>query len=95
MDFNITSHKCCIEQVRLSGLWAQGQGHCGYFKKHFVIALAHTFIDGFSYDHTNVGYDNISSKFDFQGPGHKVKVTLAIFRKKNIIALVPTFIDGF
>ena len=25
--------------------------------------------------HTNVGYDNISSKFDFQGPGLKVKVT--------------------
>ena len=31
--------------------------------------------------HTNVGYDNISSKFTFQGPGLKVKVTVAIFRK--------------
>ena len=27
------------------------------------------------------GYDNISSKFDFQGPGLKVKVTVAIFIK--------------
>ena len=31
--------------------------------------------------HTNVRYDNISSKFDFQGPGIKVKVTVDIFRK--------------
>ena len=31
--------------------------------------------------HTNVGYDIILSKFDFQGPGLKVKVTVAIFRK--------------
>ena len=28
--------------------------------------------------HTNVGYDNILSKIDFQGPGLKVKVTVAI-----------------
>ena len=33
--------------------------------------------------HTNVGCDNISSKFDFQGPGLKFKVTVAIFRKKH------------
>ena len=45
--------------------------------------------------HINVGYDNILSKIDFQGPGLKVKVTVAIFRKKKIIALVPTFINGF
>ena len=31
--------------------------------------------------HKNVGYDNILSKFNFQGPGLKVKVTVAIFRK--------------
>ena len=31
--------------------------------------------------HTNVGCDNILSKFDVQGPGLKVKVTVAIFRK--------------
>ena len=30
------------------------------------------------YPHTNIGYDNISSKFDFQGPALKVKVTVAI-----------------
>ena len=29
--------------------------------------------------HTNVGYDSILSKFSFQGPGLKVKVTAAIF----------------
>ena len=34
-------------------------------------------------------------QFAFQGPGLKVKVTVAIFRKKNfVIALAPTFIDG-
>ena len=33
--------------------------------------------------HINVGYDNISSKFDFQGLGLKAKVTAAIFRKKK------------
>ena len=30
-------------------------------------------------------YDNISSKFDFQGPGLKVKVTVAIFRKTLLL----------
>ena len=30
---------------------------------------------------SNVGYDSISSKFDFQGPGSKVKVIVAFFRK--------------
>ena len=29
------------------GSWAQGQGHCGYFKKNFVIALVPAFNDGF------------------------------------------------
>ena len=43
----------------------------------------------------NVGYDNILSKFEFQSPGIKVKVTVAIFRKKTVITLVPTFINGF
>ena len=33
--------------------------------------------------------------FDFQGPGLKIKVTVAILRKKNVIVLAPTFIDGF
>ena len=33
------------------------------------------------YLHTNVGYDNISSKFNFQGPGLKVKVTVDILEK--------------
>ena len=41
------------------------------------------FIDGFYYNHINIGYYNISSKFDFQGPGLKVKVVVAIFRKKT------------
>ena len=27
--------------------WGQGEGHCDYFKKKFVFALALTFIDGF------------------------------------------------
>ena len=53
-----------------------------YVRTNFVIALAPTFIDGFWYNFkTNVGYDNTSSKFDFQGPVLKVKVTVAIFRK--------------
>ena len=43
------------------------------------MALVPTFIDGILKLHTNVGYDNISSKD--QCPGRKVKVTVAIFRK--------------
>ena len=44
--------------------------------------------------HTNVRFDTITSKFNFQGPGLKYKVTVAILRK-TVIALVPTFINGF
>ena len=33
--------------------------------------------------HTNVGYDNFSGMFDFQGPRLKVKDTVATFRKKR------------
>ena len=36
----------------------------------------------------------VQASSDFQGPGLKVQVTVAIFRKA-VIALVPTFIDGF
>ena len=53
--------------------------------------------------HTNAGYDNISSKFNFQG--NWVQGQGAVFRKKKkqkkkkkkktVIALVPTFVDGF
>ena len=43
--------------------------------------------------HTDIGYDDLSSKFDFQGPELKVKITVAIFRKNFVIALVPTFIN--
>ena len=48
----LISHKCWVwqyfEQVWLSGSWAQGQGHYGYFQnKTFVITPAPTFIDGF------------------------------------------------
>ena len=35
------------------------------------------------------------ASFDFQGPGLKAKVTVAIYRKSFAIALAPTFIDGF
>ena len=42
-----------------------------------------------------LGYDNISSKFDFQNPGFKIKVTVAILRNNFVIVLAPTFIDGF
>ena len=43
---------------------------------------------------TSCGYDNISSKFDFQGPGLKVRVTVATL-KNFVSALAPTFIDEF
>ena len=36
-----------------------------------------------------------TSLTSIQGPGLKVKVTLAIFRENFVIALAPTFIDGF
>ena len=43
----------------------------------------------------SVWYDNILSKLDFQGPGLKVKISVAIFRKKFVITVVTAFIDGF
>ena len=43
-----------------------------------VIALVPKFINRFQYNHRNVGYDNISSKFYFQVAGLKVKVTVVI-----------------
>ena len=45
--------------------------------------------------HTNIWYDNISSKFDFQCFRLKVKVVMATFSENFVIALVPTFINGF
>ena len=38
---------------------------------------------------------NISSKFNFQIPGLKGNVTVAISRKNRDFALAPAFIDGF
>ena len=46
-----------------------------FFKRNFVIALAPAFISGYNIPSHICGYDNISSKFDFQGPGLKVKVS--------------------
>ena len=51
-----------------------------YEKKNCHRSSAYIY-HGFKYNHTNVGYYNISSKIDFQGAGQKVKVTVAIFRK--------------
>ena len=84
LGMNIISSKSTFQ-----GPGLKIKGHCGYFKKNwiyvyspFVIALAPAFIDGFLLLlHTNVGFDNILSKFDSQGPGHKVKDTVAILRK--------------
>ena len=46
--------------------------------------------------HTNVQYDIILDKFEFECSRAKVKVKVAIFRKKNIvIALAPAFMDQF
>ena len=56
--------------------------------------VLHLLMD-FNITHINVWYDNISSKFNFQVVGLKVKVTLAIFRKNFVIALAPAFISGF
>ena len=45
------------------------------------------------------GMINTTSKFNFQCPGLKVKVTVAILRKQKqqtiVIALAPAFINGF
>ena len=41
---------------------------------NFVIALAPAFINRVNISSYICGYDNFSSKFDFQGPGLKVKV---------------------
>ena len=40
-------------------------------------------------------YDNISSKFNFQGPGLKVKVTVAFFFIKIVIALICKLIHPY
>ena len=45
--------------------------------------------------HTNVEYDNILNKFEFERSRAKVKVTVAIFRKNIVITLVPIFLDQF
>ena len=45
--------------------------------------------------HTNVKYDNILDKFEFERSSDKVKVTVAIFSKNFVIALVPSFIIQF
>ena len=67
-----------------------------YVYSPFVIALAPTFIDGFKYNFTQMlGMIISQSKFTFQGPGLKVKVTVVIFRKNFVIALALAFIDGF
>ena len=44
---------------------------CLFFKKkNFVIAIVPTFVNGFYItSHINFGYDNISSKFNFQVVG--------------------------
>ena len=47
----------------------------------------------FASNHRNVAYDKISSKIDFQSPGLKIMVNVAIFRK-TLSSLWPTFIDG-
>ena len=44
---------------------------------------------------TDLKYDNIMDKFEFERSRAKVKVTAAIFRKKILIALVPSFIIQF
>ena len=48
------------------------------FRKNFVITLAPAFISGFYISSHICGYDDISSNFDFQGPGLKVKVSCQI-----------------
>ena len=74
-----------LQQVQLSGSWAQGQSTVTIFRKktkkqQLVIALA---------PHLSVDFNiscwvcNISSKFNFQVAGLKVKVTVTMFRKKK------------
>ena len=88
MDFNIIHKNDCHDNIlsnfQVSGLrsWL-----CVFFVfkgNPFLLLI-----------HTNIGYDNISSKFDFQGPELKVKVIVAIqgrdhfcfFLSKNLSSL--------
>ena len=65
-----------------------------YVCSPFIISLAFTSIDGFLIQrHTNVGYNNITSEFDVQGLGLKVKVTVAIFRKKKLCHRSSAYIN--
>ena len=63
-------------------------------KKNVMMALVPRFIDGVL---IYVWYDNISSKFDFQGAWIKAKVVVAILEEKKnfVIAHAPAFINGF
>ena len=45
------------------------------------MALRPAIIDGLQFNFIQMFSDNIWSKLDFQGPGLKVKVTVAIFRQ--------------
>ena len=101
MDFDIASNECWV-LYHLEQNWLSGSSELkikvtkAIFRKvcYGSSAYIHWWI--LIQLHTNVLYDNISSKFNFRGTSIKVKVVLAIFRKKNfIIALVPTFINGF
>ena len=82
MDFNITSDKCWVlqylEQARLSGSWAQGQGHCGYYKKTttFVTLWSLLLLMDF-----NITAQMLGMTISRASPWLKVKVTMAIFRK--------------
>ena len=61
-----------------SGSWAQGQGHCVYFQKNFVIPLEPTFINGFYFTQI-LGMTISQASLTFRVL--EVKVTVAVFRK--------------
>ena len=42
----------------------------------------------FNITYTITWYDNILSRFDFQGAGIKDKAVVAIFRKKKLLSLL-------
>ena len=79
--FNRTSSRLRVLGPRSRSQWLFLEEHCHRSRPILILY------------HTNVKFDNILDKFEFERSRAKFKVTEAIFRKNIVIALVPSFIQ--
>ena len=66
---------------RLSALGPRSRSQWLFLEKHCHRSSAFIYRPILILYHINVKYDNILDKLEFERPGAKVKVTVAIFRK--------------